>query len=153
MAGFSNVDSKTIANYTFLAGGLPNFAAPAAAALPPLAPAVTIISPANGGVVSSTTLIQLSATGPQNLVRVVMLVSFPNLNIYEVAHDGDSFSGRYPAALGNTRSATTTPNPGFTFSLLRQGGWPASPRIIPCAFDAFGQLNPISSVIYAWTLV
>lgn len=87
---------------------------------------------------------------PATLQRVMIFASFPGLNIYEVVHDGDAFSAAYPAMLGNTRVANGN---GYDFALLRQEGWPASVRLVPVAVDQFGNINPISSEVYAWTLI
>ncbi len=84
-----------------------------------------------------------------SLQRVVVLVSFPNLNLYEVAHDGDALGPVYRNSFC-TRTPITN---GFRYTLLRDSGWPSSPRVVPMAFDAGGGVNPISNVIYAWTLV
>lgn len=82
--------------------------------------------------------------------RVMLLAHFPTLDLYEVVHDGDGFSTAYPAALGNVRTANGL---GFDFTVLRKEGWPASPRLVPVAVDVYGAINPISSAIYAWTLI
>lgn len=112
-------------------------------------PSVAAFSPPLAAAIGPRQPLALEVTGT-DLQRVVLLVDFPGLNTYEVAHDGSTFSSAYPARVGNTREAITD---GFRFTLLRQEGWPASPRVIPMAFDSTGGLNPIDSVVYAWTLL
>lgn len=86
--------------------------------------------------------------------RVVILVSFPNQGLYEVAHDGDAFSQPYPAELGNSRvDLSSGAESHFKFTLLRREGWPVSPRIIPLGIDDLGGVSNITANIYAWTLV
>ena len=110
-------------------------------------------SPALGTAITKKQVLSFSVqpATPNPMRRVVLLVSFPQLNTYEVVHDGDGFTtANYPAALGNVRTAV---GDGFTFSVLRVNGWPASPRLVPMAVDIDGAINPISSVSYAWTLL
>ncbi len=121
----------------------------ASAASVPAAPTVESFSPAVGAVLQSTTPVSFTVLAT-DLLRTVVGVSFPGFNLYDVAHDGDAFSEAYPPELGNTRVAVTG---GFRYTLLRKGGWPFSPRVVPMAFDEYGGVNPISSEVYAWTLV
>lgn len=82
--------------------------------------------------------------------RVVLFAHFPTIDLYEVVHDGDGFAQAYPETQGNVRAANGL---GYTFTVLRKEGWPASPRLIPMAVDVYGAVNPISNTIYAWTLI
>ncbi len=113
-------------------------------------PVIGSFAPALGTSIGKRVPISFTVSqGTGLLKRVVIAVSFPTLKTYEIAHDGDSFSALYPAALGNALN----PNGGNPiYTLLRQNGWPASPRIIPMAFAADGGLNPITSVNYSWAL-
>lgn len=118
---------------------------------PPDPPAVSGFNPALASAISSVQPITFSVTALNGLLRAIVAVSFPHIGIYEIIHDGDAFNAEaYPDELGNVRTPITG---GFTFTVLRKEGWPASPHIVPMAFDAYGQLNPITSVTYAWTLV
>lgn len=113
-------------------------------------PQVVNFSPAVASTVKATDTITFDVVDvPVPLQRVLVLVSFPNLNIYEVAHDGDSLGPRYSNQFCSRVAITN----GYRYTLLRDAGWPGSVRIIPMAFDNGGGLNPITSVIYAWTLV
>ncbi len=120
--------------------------------VPPDGPPTVQFSPVAGGAIAATDALTVlvQPTVPSSLVRVMLLVQFPTLNLYEVAFDGEGFSQAYPAALGNAR---TVDGDGFTFTLLRAEGWPASPRVVPVAVDNYGNVNPVSSETYAWTLI
>lgn len=116
----------------------------------PGAPTIQGFSPALPGPIDKLTPIGLTVLSEAGLERAVLAVSFPTLGLYEIIHDGDAFTDRYPANLGNARVAVTD---GFQYTVLRREGWPASPRLVPFAFDVDGQTNDITGTIYAWTLV
>jgi hypothetical protein len=124
--------------------------APLSFAFDTTAPVVGGFSPAVGTAVSQTQGITFTITDAAGFGRIVVLAQFPNIKVYEVVHDGDAFSQRYPASVGNVKTAIAN---GFSFTVLRQEGWPASPKLVPMGVDTSGNLNPISSVNYAWTLV
>lgn len=86
-----------------------------------IVPTVTVVSPAVTEGISSTTPIVVDVTQATALISA----SFPGLSTYEVVHDGTSFAPAYAAL--SSRTAITG---GFRYTLLRQQGWPASPRII-----------------------
>ncbi len=113
-------------------------------------PQVSNFTPALASAVGPTDTIAFDVVDvPVPLQRVLVLVSFPNLNLYEVAHDGDALGPRYANQFCSREPIAN----GYRYTLLRDAGWPGSPRIIPMAFDNGGGVNPISSVIYGWTLV
>jgi hypothetical protein len=103
------------------------------------APVVSNVSPAPGTAIAATQVLQLDVTDPDgDAFRLIMLIAdFAFLGIREVIHDGTSFSQNY-SGFGNARTVITN---GFHYSVLRVGGWPASPRIIPYAIDVTGQEN------------
>jgi hypothetical protein len=115
-------------------------------------PEVGGFSPALGASIDARDVISFHVLpGPAALLqRVTIIFSFPLLGLTEVAFDGDSFTQAYPATQGNARVAN---GDGWDFTILRKEGWPASPKVIPIAVDEFGNMNPIDSVNYAWTLV
>jgi hypothetical protein len=119
---------------------------------PTAPPVVAGFSPSLASPIGSITPLSfmVQPVAPATLQRVIVLVSFPMMSTYEVAHDGAAFSESYPLRLGNSR---TVVGDAVYFTLLRKEGWPASPRIIPMAVDEYGNMNPVDSVIYAWTLV
>lgn len=127
-----------------------NVDAPLTVTLDTTAPVVGGFSPAVGGAVSQTQGITFNITDAAGFNRIVILAQFPNIKMYEVIHDGDAFAQRYPASVGNVKTVIAN---GFSFTVLREEGWPASPKLIPMGVDTSGNLNPISSVNYAWTLV
>lgn len=113
-------------------------------------PTVSNFSPPVASAISSKQVIEFDVTDTLTpLERVVVLVSYPNLRRYEVAHDGDALGPNY----SNSFCQRTPITNGFHYALFRDEGWPSSPRIVPMAFDVNGNVNPITSVIYAWTLV
>lgn len=113
-------------------------------------PQVLNFDPALATAVRSNTPIVFDVVdAPVPLQRVVVLVSFPNLNLYEVAHDGEALGPFYR----NTFCSRVAITNGFRYTLLRDLGWPSSPQVVPMAFDDGGGVNPINSVVYAWTLV
>jgi len=117
-------------------------------------PTVDGFSPALASAITSVQPISFDVTrnSGSEFRRIVVMVSFPFLDIYEIAHDGDAFSQNYPALVGNAK-ATVSADTEYHFTLLRKEGWPASPRISVLAIDDAGGITDITSVIYAWTLI
>jgi len=115
-------------------------------------PTVTTFSPATGSVISAQQLLTFRISASAAIQRVQILVQFTQLDLYEVAFDGEAFSPAYPASLGNVRNAVALTN-DFTFAILRKNGWPASPRMVPVVIDDSGNLNLLDETIYAWTLI
>lgn len=116
----------------------------------PPAPAVSNWSPAPQTAITINNTISFDVTDASGLFRrILVLVQFTGLEIYDTAFDGSTFGQRYLGP-GNSKVAITN---GFRFTLLREGGWPASPRIVPVAINQTGQENPVESETYAWTLV
>lgn len=113
-------------------------------------PTVDSFNPALATAILPAQTLSFRVTLEATAQRVLVLVQFTQLEVYEVAHDGDAFSQAYPAAQGNVRTLNGNL---IDFTILRREGWPASPRVIPVAIDSNGNLNPITSVTYAWTLV
>ena len=103
------------------------------------APVISNVTPVAASAIAATQVLGLDATASV-AIRLAMLVAyFPNLGIREVIHDGTSFGPNYPAASGNSRTVISG---GFRYTLLRTGGWPASPTIIPYVVDVAGEENP-----------
>lgn len=105
---------------------------------PPVTPPVVgNFSPAVGAFIASNQFITFDVTDPEGFRLALIAASFPNLGIYEIIHDGTAFGPNYSD--GNSgRSAIAN---GFHYSILRRGGWPASPTIVPFAIDVFGSEN------------
>lgn len=113
-------------------------------------PTVSNFSPSAGAAIKVNDAISFDVTDTDAaLRRVVVLISFPRLSIYEVAHDGDALGPRY----SNVRCSRVSIANGYRYTLIHDEGWPSSPHIVPMAFDIGGSINAITSVTYAWTLV
>lgn len=108
---------------------------PAPVATPPV---VAVVSPAAGSAITAFTPLVFSVTDDTGLFRrIIVVADFPYIGIREVVHDGDTFGPTYSEAV-NTRS---TISGGYQYSVTRDGGWPASPRLIPYAIDREGTEN------------
>ncbi len=104
----------------------------------PSAPVISNVTPAAASAIAPTDILGFDITDPEGFTRILLVADFPTLGIREVIHDGLSFSANYNG-FGNSRTVITN---GFQYRLLRKGGWPVSPVIIPYAIDATGQENP-----------
>lgn len=106
-------------------------------------PALSNVAPSDGSAISPTDAIGFDVTDSAgNLVDVKVHVYYPSLGTFEVVW--------YPAISGSwgARDAGFTPKytgardaitNGFRFSgVMRVGGWPAPPVIVPEAVDAAG---------------
>lgn len=110
---------------------------PLVAPLPTQPPIVTSISPAPGTALQPQQAVSFNVTSPagRSFSAMVILAQYPNIGPYEVVHDGVNFSSNY----FGTKSAITN---GFSFAgVLRRGGWPSSPTIVPIAVDSAGLVN------------
>lgn len=101
-------------------------------------PLVSNVSPAVGTAIHATDPLSFEITDTVSFRRILIVADFGSIGIQEVIHDGDSFSQIYTGG-SNARTAITD---GFAYRVLRNGGWPASPRIIPYALDTAGDENP-----------
>jgi hypothetical protein len=101
------------------------------------APVIANIDPPPGEVLSANEPVSFDVTDDSgSLLRVIIGVAYSSgalAGVTEIAHDGDSFIGFY------TASCTRDPiSDGFHYSLVRDGGWPASPTVVIFAFDHSG---------------
>lgn len=120
---------RQLSNIDLIGGQLPPVA--------PTQPVISNVSPVVGEPISDTTILSFDVTDPDAFRLIMLIADFPNIEVREVIHDGNSFSVNYSGS-GNARVAI--PN-GFRYSVLRRGGWPVSPRIIPFAIDITGEEN------------
>lgn len=97
------------------------------------APIVSNVTPAPGTPITAAAVIGVDVTDDASLRRVLVTVAFPSLGRTELAHDGDGFTQQY----GLSRRDNITG--GYRYALQRQGGWPASPRLLVYAVDADGE--------------
>lgn len=103
-------------------GGEVRFAA-AQGSLPTLGNFVPVV----GTALSASTPIMFDVTQDVSTYGVLLIIAdYPQLKIRELVHDGVSFGPRYQGA-SNSRVVTVT---GFSFSILREGGWPESPSLL-----------------------
>lgn len=101
-------------------------------------PSITNVQPPTGSGIGPQQVLSFDVIDPVLFRRILICADFGQLGLYEVIHDGESFSQNY-GGTGNARSAIVG---GFHYTVLRKGGWPASPRIIPFAEDTTGAENP-----------
>lgn len=97
-------------------------------------PAVANLSPTPGTALQKTQPVSLEVTDVGGLRRVMVVASFPGLDLEEVVHNGTSWGPRYSLA-PNARTAITN---GYRFTVLRRGGWPAPPTLTAYAVDTAG---------------
>lgn len=75
-----------------------------------------------------------------NLIDIIVMIYFPISDLYEVVHDGESFSTKYRGSSTKTESA-----PGqFDFSIKRNTDWPETPILRLRPVDAGGNLGVVS---------
>lgn len=119
-----NVDSNNVvASLTTAPGGPPVIS--------------NIVPPPSSGPIGKNTALSFDLTDPSGLFRdVIVLASFPGTNVDEVVWDGSVFAPFY-----NAQSSVSGIVDGMHFSLLRAGGWIASPTISVHAIDPSGQEN------------
>jgi hypothetical protein len=104
---------------------------------PGASPVSSVVSPAPGTPITTDTALVVEVTDDSgSFRRVMLLVAYSSgdlAGITELAHDGDAFVGYYSA--GCTREPI---DDGFRFTIIRDGGWPASPTLRIFAFDRGG---------------
>lgn len=90
-----------------------------------ISPTYGSFTPAAGAALTAMTPITFDETGTYASLAFIV-ADFPELGIREVVWDGTAFGRQYQGP-NNSRTAISG---GFTFSLLREGGWPASPTLL-----------------------
>lgn len=107
-----------------------------------IAPVITNFSPAIGVEVSASTPVQFDVTDNGTFRRLMILMSMPTdpTETADLVHDGDSFRGEYTAAV-NTRVSISG---GFRFTVLRAGGWLATPKAEFFVIDTGGNEGVIT---------
>jgi len=96
------------------------------------APVIANVSPADGAAITRQSTCSFDVTDETGLTTILVLAEFSDTGAYEVVHDGANFSQRYRA------STKVSISGGFTFTVTREGGWPASPTIRVQAVDTGG---------------
>lgn len=98
----------------------------------PTPPVVGSFSPAVGSGITATTQLEFSVTDTSgDFTRIILVADFHMLGIREIIHDGYNFGPSYRGP-HNLRTNITN---GYRFTVLRTGGWPESPTIMPFAID------------------
>jgi hypothetical protein len=103
-----------------------------------VAPVVSVISPTPGTAIDPVAAITIDVTDNKGLFRRILLtMRFAGLDIEEVVHNGDAFGPKYLGGLNNRIAIEG----GYRYTLLRRGGWPANPTLVPYAIDVAGNEN------------
>lgn len=100
-------------------------------------PTITNFSPATGSSIYVTTPVGFDITDDGPFRRIIIHALYSASRIDEVVHDGNTYGPKYTGSL-NTRTAIAG---GYTYVMLRDGGWPESPIITPYAIDITGSEN------------
>jgi hypothetical protein len=99
-------------------------------------PVVSNVTPAVLSAITDTTVVGFDVTDDNSFRELVVVASFPNMKLLEVVWMDGALGPLY--ALRSTATGITG---GYTFRLLREGGWPSSPTIFVKAVDTFGNEN------------
>lgn len=103
----------------------------------PVSPVVSNVSPFGGTAIAATDPLSFDVTDESGLFReIVVIASFPNVGLLEIIHMDAAFGPQYTQY--SSRVAITN---GYRYTVLRNGGWPASPTIIVKAIDLTGAEN------------
>ncbi len=105
---------------------------------PPPGPVIGSVSPIEGTTIGRTQVITFTVSTTSPLRRVIISAIRGGEFIEEMVHDGISFAASY---LGGSNSRVNTAGGGFTYNILRLGGWRGtSVTLRITAIDAFGQI-------------
>lgn len=132
-----------IANEQYdLAALLPRFSGefwiPEIGVIPDPIPPIVSVSPTPGSGITGTTQIVVNMTDDaNNFKRILLVVDLPG-GIKEVAFEGDGATGTFGPKYTNAYNTTTAITNGYSFTLLRDGGWPAGPSVTPYVLDTTG---------------
>jgi hypothetical protein len=100
-------------------------------------PVIDNISPTPETTIETDTPLTFDVTDTGvGLNFVLLAASFRGLAGVEVVFADSEFTAPYEA-----ESAVSVISNGFHFSLLRTGGWPATPSITPYAIDSAGNVS------------
>lgn len=108
---------------------------------PQVPPTVVNFSPSVGtdilaNTVLSFDVVDFQGNNPVEITYVIISAYYPDLGAEEVIFDGQNFGPTY-----TNNSNTVNPiTAGFSFSCLRDGGWPDSPYINVYAVNIYGQV-------------
>ena len=93
---------------------------------PPIPPALTVLAPVGSAIGTQTLWKAQLVLSPNDgaISRIIVSVSFPS-GAHEVVFINDAFTPDYT---GKSTIVQTSPGT-FVITLLRNGGWPGSPRV------------------------
>lgn len=97
------------------------------------APIAAVVSPASGVLDGQEPIVVDVTDADSELRRVFLVVRIPALGLEELVHQGDRFTPNYAQS---TRVAIAN---GFRYTIVRAGGWPASPVLDVYPIDVTGQ--------------
>lgn len=100
-------------------------------------PVIGNFSPAAGSNITRLQPIGFDVTDDGPFRRIILLARYVSTGLTEAIHDGDDFGLKYQ---GGTNVRTSIGG-GYTYTILRDGGWPESPIISPYAIDVSGSEN------------
>lgn len=100
-------------------------------------PSISNFSPAAGSNITKFQPIGFDITDDGPFRRIIVLARYASTGLTEAIHDGDDFGLKYQGGT-NVRSSI---GGGYTYTILRDGGWPESPVISPYAIDVSGSEN------------
>lgn len=95
------------------------------------------VSPNANSLLTRNTPVILTVTSNTPFRRVFIQASYIGLTLWEVVHNGDSFSPNY----SNVTNGRNSIEGGYSYTLMRDGGWPGAPTFTVFAVDAFGGEN------------
>lgn len=95
------------------------------------------VTPSQNTLLSRNTPISLEITSGVPFRRVFIQAKYSGINLWEVVHNGDSFSPNYSNNV-NVRASLVN---GYSYTLMRNGGWPGAPEFEVFAVDMFGNEN------------
>jgi hypothetical protein len=118
-----------------------------------VAPIVTVISPAAGTTLSSSTTaisVRVKDWGPGSasaglLKRAIIYATFSDGTADEMVFNGTSFSSKYSAG-----STATVISGGYDFSLVRAMGWRSNPTLKCYGVDAFANESTGPFTSFSW---
>lgn len=109
-------------------------------------PVIANVVPAGGSNILANAALTFEVTDDLSLFReLIVIASLPSLGLLEVVHMNTAFGPQYTA--GSTRTPIVN---GFQYSVIRNGGWPASPTLTIRAIDFDGSK---AEQVLTWNLV
>lgn len=86
----------------------------------------TAVYPPEGTLISRSTPVTFTVTATGTISALWIAVAYSGVLHTELVHDGTAFL----APFTNPANSKSSIAGGFTITLLRDGGWPATPRIL-----------------------